>query len=55
MKKRARTIKQTDEVVITNKLKGRMMELGMYKQDWAWTCSHTTVHPGVGFVGGMRM
>lgn len=54
MKKRARTIKETNEVVLTNKMKGKMMELSAYKQDWAWTCSHTTMHPSVGFVGGKR-
>lgn len=34
MKKRARTIKQTNEVVLTNKMKGRMMELSAYKQEF---------------------
>ena len=44
MKKRARTIKETNEVVLTNKVKGKMMEISAYREDWAWTwtCSDTT-------------
>jgi len=33
VKKRARVVKQTNEVVVSNKIPGRMVEVGQYRED----------------------